>query len=203
MDFDDLSQVIDATDIDDLFSSAPPRAPIAAPPPKGYPQIAPPRAAAPGAQLSSIGVPLDRYIRGRGTFDVKDELKLIGCRWDGNVKAWYALDDAMAAEARAIVRQGPKRPAPAPGAPPVTAADLTQIYTADLVREILRRGDLTGTIGAPLMVRALRLAGYRVQEEAGDSLADIVAAEAPTFEEFAGELEKLDSFFSGDEPGKW
>jgi hypothetical protein len=189
MDFNELDAACEVSpaDFEDLFSEAPPvKAPAPAIAPLPHPSNGRP------VPMSSIGVPLDLYIRGRGTFDVKDELKLIGCRWDSNAKAWYALDPKMAADARDLVKRGPQQ---IPGQPavPVSVHDLSKIPVHDLVRELYRRGPLTNSFGPQPLIRALRLAGYRVQEEAGDSLADIVAAEAPTLDELTDELEKLEN----------
>ena len=47
------------------------------------------------------------YIFGN-TFSIKDALKDMGCRWDGQRKGWFTLDAGVFARASALVANAPK-----------------------------------------------------------------------------------------------
>jgi hypothetical protein len=45
------------------------------------------------------------YLTGN-TYPVKDDLKKIGCRFDGDRKQWFATSQGVAKEAEAIIKKG-------------------------------------------------------------------------------------------------
>ena len=48
------------------------------------------------------------YLTGM-SHDVKDQLKALGCQWDGDSKQWYHTDKEVAAQAQAVVDKGPEK----------------------------------------------------------------------------------------------
>ena len=53
------------------------------------------------------------FVRG-DTFPIKEQLKALGCRWDGQERAWYTDDDAVYAQAQALLQPAPLLNSPAP-----------------------------------------------------------------------------------------
>jgi hypothetical protein len=53
------------------------------------------------------------YITGE-TYPVKDQLKSLGCRWDGDKRAWYAETPEVAEKAQSIVKPPPMYNSPPP-----------------------------------------------------------------------------------------
>ena len=50
-----------------------------------------------------------KYFISGNTFEVKDQLKELGCRWDAEAGQWYHTNRKVAAQAQKLVPAGPEK----------------------------------------------------------------------------------------------
>lgn len=181
---------------DDLEEQGPTAAPAASTPSADL--SAPLSAAAKVANVAGFAV--RGLSRSRGTYEVKDELKAIGCVWDSVRRAWIAPSVVVHDEAMRIVARGPI-PQALPGGKAASAPPDIRAYGSDQLRaELLRRGVLlSGVPTAQLQEEALRR-GLRVIEDGPAMLGELLGPAAPTLDELSGALDKLEGHYaSADE----
>jgi hypothetical protein len=130
----------------------------------------------------------------RRTYDVKDELKRLGCRFASGF--WHAPTLEIWKECNKIVAAGPVRaPVPAGGA----VSDLRAFGTMTLVRELKRRGDLSRVIDNEELLAEAERRGFRLMVEPVETLADLLGPAAPEASDFDAAIDKLEERFGRDD----